>query len=235
MNNIFIKAFFQSGIAGKAIILALVGMSIYTWAIIGNRFSLFKKLKQESEWFLDNFRKHHHHDIFALYTKKLSGLNSYIPVLYKEACRELARFLQERESRTITRDELNMIENMLYKNISELMVNYNRSLSVLATSASTGPLLGLFGTVWGIMDVFDGIGMKGSISIGSVAPGIAEALATTVAGLIVAIPAAVSYNYFIHTVKMMHQEMNNFSMEMIITIEKQYVLTAQESYEQVLS
>ncbi len=93
----------------------------------------------------------------------------------------------------------------------------------LATTGSTTPFIGLFGTVWGIMDAFRGIGMRGSATLAVVAPGISEALIATAAGLAAAIPAVVAYNYYINRIKVLSAEMENFSAELLNIIKRHFL------------
>ena len=97
-----------------------------------------------------------------------------------------------------------------------------KNLGLLATTGSTAPFIGLFGTVWGIMDSFRMIGLKGSANLATVAPGISEALIATAFGLVAAIPAVVAYNYFMGKIKMISSEMENFSAEFLNIIERQF-------------
>jgi biopolymer transport protein TolQ len=98
-----------------------------------------------------------------------------------------------------------------------------RSLGFLATTGSTTPFIGLFGTVWGIMDAFRGIGMRGSATLAVVAPGISEALIATAAGLAAAIPAVVAYNYYINRIKVLSAEMENFSSELLNIVKRHFL------------
>jgi biopolymer transport protein TolQ len=96
-------------------------------------------------------------------------------------------------------------------------------LFFLGTTGSVTPFIGLFGTVWGVMTAFSGIGSKGSASIAVVAPGIAEALIVTAAGLFTAIPAVIAYNYFVYRVKIKATDMDNFSLDMLSLIDRIYI------------
>ena len=98
-----------------------------------------------------------------------------------------------------------------------------RWLIFLGTTGSVTPFIGLFGTVWGVMSAFNGIGAKGSASIAVVAPGISEALIATAAGLFTAVPAVIAYNYFIYRVKIKATEMDNFSLDMLSLIDRIYI------------
>ena len=103
---------------------------------------------------------------------------------------------------------------------SRVTTNLERYLTFLATTGSTAPFIGLFGTVWGIMSAFHSIGTTGSANLATVAPGIAEALIATAVGLFAAIPAVIAYNFFIQRVRVVTKEMENFSTDLINTIER---------------
>jgi biopolymer transport protein TolQ len=103
------------------------------------------------------------------------------------------------------------------------LTKLERALGFLATTGSTTPFIGLFGTVWGIMDAFRGIGMRGSATLAVVAPGISEALIATAAGLAAAIPAVVAYNYYINRIKVLSAEMENFSAELLNIVKRHFL------------
>jgi biopolymer transport protein TolQ len=103
------------------------------------------------------------------------------------------------------------------------LTKLERGLGFLATTGSTTPFIGLFGTVWGIMDAFRGIGIRGSATLAVVAPGISEALITTAAGLAAAIPAVVAFNYYINRIKVLSAEMENFSAELLNIIKRHFL------------
>ena len=105
------------------------------------------------------------------------------------------------------------LKGILNKAVSEEITRLERALPFLATTGSTTPFIGLFGTVWGVMDAFRGIGLKGAAHIGAVAPGISEALIATAAGLAAAIPAVIAYNYFNHRIRVLSTQTSNFSAE----------------------
>jgi len=104
------------------------------------------------------------------------------------------------------------------------LTGLNRALSFLATTGNTTPFIGLFGTVWGIMNAFRGIGLRGSASLAVVAPGISEALIATAAGLAAAIPAVVAYNYFNSKVRVLESEMHNFSADFLNLVERELII-----------
>jgi biopolymer transport protein TolQ len=105
--------------------------------------------------------------------------------------------------------------------VSDEALWLERRLSFLATTGSTTPFIGLFGTVWGVMNAFHGIGLRGSATLATVAPGISEALIATAAGLAAAIPAVMAYNHFVHQVRLMAAEMESFSTEFMSYAERE--------------
>ena len=104
----------------------------------------------------------------------------------------------------------------------EEVTRLERNMSWLATTATSSPFIGLFGTVWGVMDAFLGLGQEGGASLRAVAPGIAEALIATVFGLAAAIPAAIFYNYFLHRIKEVGARMDDFSLEFVNLAERNF-------------
>lgn len=187
----------QTGIVVKAVLLILIFFSVFSWAIIFYKLKVFKKMKLENEKFFDVFlNSNGAKDLFTSAKKfELSPLaslykNVYVDVYGKETS-NLEAIVKRASS-----EEANRVESYL---------------SFLATTGSTTPFIGLFGTVWGIMDAFRAIGVKGTASIATVAPGIAEALIATAAGLFAAIPAVIFYNYFISQANKLINEVNDFS------------------------
>ncbi len=115
---------------------------------------------------------------------------------------------------------VNNVNRALKRSVNVELTRLNRLLAFLATTGNTAPFIGLFGTVWGIMNAFHGIGIKGSANLATVAPGISEALIATAAGLAAAIPAVVAFNYFTNRIGMMESELSNFSTDFLSLIER---------------
>jgi biopolymer transport protein TolQ len=114
------------------------------------------------------------------------------------------------------------LERSLQLATSEEITRLERNMGLLATTATVSPFIGLFGTVWGVMDAFAGLGEVGSASLRAVAPGIAEALITTAAGLFTAIPAVIAYNHYLQDIRSFAARMDNFAMEFVAKIETLY-------------
>jgi len=121
------------------------------------------------------------------------------------------------------------LERVIEQTISHELKRLERSLIFLATTASVAPFIGLFGTVWGILGCFQSVAYQGNVALSALAPGISTALMTTVAGLVAAIPAAVSYNFYTNKIQALASQMDSFSMEITNIIQKQII--KQEKYE----
>src|SRR5262245_55662099 len=189
----------ESGVVGKVVLAILFTLSVASWAMIIERLRTFRKADGETRAFLERFRDS---DNLADLTS-LAGALRFSPVValfrsgYRELTRAGARLGQAGSGRRIQ----DGVQRMLERSAHAEMRRLERALSFLATVASVAPFIGLFGTVWGIMDAFRGIGAGGQSSLAASAPGIAEALITTAAGLAAAIPAVVAYNHFTRRVR----------------------------------
>lgn len=191
----------QTGIVAKTVLLILLFFSIFSWAVIFYKLKIYSKMRKENERFFDVFMNSGGtKEIFAVSKRfELSPLAS----LYRGVFAEIT-------SKKETKNPINL-EIISKKYSSEEIGKIQNYLGFLATTASTTPFIGLFGTVWGIMDAFRHIGIKGSASLAVVAPGIAEALITTAAGLFAAIPAVIAYNYFTNQANKLIAELQDFS------------------------
>ncbi len=194
---------FQAGPVVKLVLLLLLFFSVLSWAIIFYKFKFLSKVARESDEFLRAFRKSRDWDNLYSITSRLSI--SPVVHLFKSvySITPADHFDREEVKRTLKRVE------------SLETARLERYLTFLATTGSTTPFIGLFGTVWGIMNSFMGIGRIGSASLAVVAPGIAEALIATAAGLAAAIPAVVAYNYYLSRARKNIIVMEDFSQELI--------------------
>lgn len=218
----------HAGVVVKIVLLILLSFSVVSWAIIFYKFRLIGKAQKESEIFLRLFRRSKRFDAVFNSSKNLS--RSPLTNVFRAGYLELTTKSSE-ESLNPSLDlpalstDLGGIDNIkrtLRMAATSEVTRLEKALPFLATTASTSPFIGLFGTVWGIMDSFRGIGVTGSASLAIVAPGIAEALVATAAGLAAAIPAVISYNYYINRIKIIVAETENFSQEFLNIIERNY-------------
>jgi biopolymer transport protein TolQ len=183
----------QAGPMGKFILLTLVIFSIASWGIVAERWRRFRRAERETDLFLDRF---HEGGGLAAIQDETSELNwSPVAEVYRAGFREIS--LNPPGDGGLRGESLEAVDRMLRKSTGVQLTELERSLGFLATTASASPFIGLFGTVWGIMNAFRSIGVQGTASIAAYAPGIAEALVATAAGLIAAVPAVIAYNHFI--------------------------------------
>ena len=193
----------------KTVILMLIGCSIYSWAIIIEKLRLFKKVNLESEEFEEKFWKSKSAETF--YNNLPADLENPMALLFKDSMQTLLK--------AKTKSNLNeRLSSMLEVNIEKQMVNLEKGFTFLATVGSTAPFIGLFGTVWGIMNSFQSIAISRNTSLAIVAPGIAEALFATALGLLAAIPAVVAYNKYNNDSKKYSQKLENFSKRFLSII-----------------
>jgi len=223
--------FAETGATAKIVLGILLFFSFVSWVIIFAKFIRLRRVSRQSERFVTFFRK----------SKRFSEVNTFageladtpLTTLFKAGYAEL-----DAQVKAIRADDapttaggsqgklliknISGIERALERAIGVEMSRLTRSMTFLATTASACPFIGLFGTVWGIMQSFRAIGQTGSTSIAAVAPGISEALVNTAAGLAAAIPAMIFYNYFMGKVREQRAGMEDFSLEFINLAERNF-------------
>ena len=194
----------QAGAVVKGVLFVLLFFSVFSWAIIVYKHRYLTQASKESDAFLEQFRR-------GRAAAHLKGLLNATAALRYSPIANVFRAVSSEPGR-LAREE---IQRLLRRYEALESAKLESRLTFLATTGSTTPFIGLFGTVWGIMNAFRGIGAAGSASLAVVAPGIAEALITTAAGLAAAIPAVVAYNYYLSRARRMIIEMEDFSEELI--------------------
>ena len=201
--------FMRADFIVKSVILMLIACSIYSWAIIIEKFRLFKKINIESDEFEEKFWKSKSAETF--YNSLPANLDNPMALLFRDSMQTLLK--------AKSKSNLNeRLSNMLEVNIEKQIVTFEKGFTFLATVGSTAPFIGLFGTVWGIMNSFQSIAISRNTSLAIVAPGIAEALFATALGLLAAIPAVVAYNKFNNDSKKYSQRLENFSKRFLSII-----------------
>lgn len=209
-----------AGIMVKFVLIILFVFSVLSWAIIIYKYRIIRKMEKESGVFLEFFwHKRQFASIFeAASTYRWTPLARLFAAGYNEL---LQARTQKREDAQFFIGETDSIQRALKKAMSVEISRMERAVSFLATTGNTTPFIGLFGTVWGIMNSFSGIGAKGSASLAVVAPGISEALIATAMGLVAAIPAVVAYNHFVTRINRMALEMENFAGDFLNIVERE--------------
>tara|TARA_B100001057_G_scaffold472972_1_gene536868 strand:- start:2006 stop:2680 length:675 start_codon:yes stop_codon:yes gene_type:complete len=204
-----INLFIRADIIVKSVIILLIACSIYSWAVIIEKFKLFKKINESSEEFETKFWNSKSAETF--YNNLPSNIDDPMALVFKDAMQSLLK----RRSKT---DLNNRMTTMLETGIENQMNKISKGFTFLATVGSTAPFIGLFGTVWGIMNSFQSIAISRNTSLAIVAPGIAEALFATALGLLAAIPAVIAYNKFNNDSIKYSQRLENFSKRFLTII-----------------
>ena len=204
-----VSLFLRADIIVKSVMIILVAFSIYSWAIIFDKIRLFRKINKSAEEFEEKFWKSKSAETF--YNNLPSTINDPMTEVFKSSMQMVMK----------SRSKSNLSERLvgvLEANIEKQMTNVDKNYTFLATVGSTAPFIGLFGTVWGIMNSFQSIAISRNTSLAIVAPGIAEALFATALGLLAAIPAVIAYNKFSNDSKKYSQKLENFSKRFISII-----------------
>jgi biopolymer transport protein TolQ len=204
----------------KIVLLILIFFSVFSWAIIFFKRKTLKTAASQSQRFLNTFRKSRNLSDVNEAAKKFQA--SPLAALFQSGYKELAYLSKSNPDPTPTPAKLESLNRALAKASNAEISRMERMMSFLATTGSVTPFIGLFGTVWGIMDSFHKIGVVRSASLVTVAPGIAEALIATAVGLFAAVPAVIAYNYFLNRIKDVITEMEDFSLEFLNIAERFY-------------
>ena len=204
-----VSLFLRADIVVKSVMIILVAFSIYSWAIIFDKIRLFRRINKSAEEFEEKFWKSKSAETF--YNSLPSATNDPMTEVFKSSMQLVMK----------SRSKSNLSERLagvLEANIEQQMTIVDKNYTFLATVGSTAPFIGLFGTVWGIMNSFQSIAISRNTSLAIVAPGIAEALFATALGLLAAIPAVIAYNKFSNDSKKYSQKLENFSKRFISII-----------------
>lgn len=215
----------EAGPVVKFVMLLLLFFSITSWAIIFIKFRYIRSAFKESAEFTDIFWQCR--NLADAFSKAKALRSSPVARIFITAYMEMARS----DGQESGKKQLSRSKKTYLQTIGSIKRSTNRSIGVevrrlvqlvpfLATAGNTAPFIGLFGTVWGIMNTFQGIGISGSASLVVVAPGISEALIATAAGLAVAIPSVIAYNYFTDRIRVLDSELQSFSSDLINIMER---------------
>ncbi len=216
-----------SGAVVQAVLFLLLGFSVVSWAVIFTKSRQMRRAERESERFIDIFWDAK--NLTAINTASLDLKESPVAQVFRAGYQELVR-LTRAKRQAASGDELSTdlggvenVERAMRRATTQEITKLERQLTFLATTASAAPFVGLFGTVWGIMNAFRGLSVTQSSSIQAVAPGISEALIATAIGLAAAIPAVIAYNHFAGKVRVLSAEMDNFASEFLNIAERHFL------------
>lgn len=228
MSTETIGLFYMLSDAGpvvKFVMLLLLFFSITSWAIVFIKFRYIRRAFKESAEFTDIFWQCR--NLADAFSKAKALRSSPVARIFITAYMEMVRS----ESKDTQNTQMKKSQGSYFQIIGSIKRSLNRSIGIevrrlvqlvpfLATAGNTAPFIGLFGTVWGIMNTFQGISLSGTASLAVVAPGISEALVATAAGLAVAIPSVIAYNYFTDRVRVLDSELQSFSSDLLNIMER---------------
>lgn len=219
----------QAGPMVKFVLIVLAFFSVFSWAIIGFKFFQLQKAQKESKQFLQSFWAGESLEQVSISTKRFTA--TPLASIFRAGFSELEQFRrghpkdEEISLLEVSKGEMGMenVARALKQAATTELNRMTRFLSFLATTGSTAPFIGLFGTVWGIMNSFQHISVMKGAGFEVVGRGISEALIATAVGLVAAIPAVVAYNYFLSGIRALQTELENFQAEFLNIIERHYL------------
>lgn len=220
-----IELFAEAGLVARIVLGILLGFSVLSWAVMIGKFSHFRRAERQTARFLEVFRR----------SSRFSEINSVagqftaspLVGLFQAGYLEIDSQVKARTQAGTTQSGYRLhslagLERSLRRAIGTEILVLSRRSQILATTAAATPFIGLFGTVWGIMIAFGDIGTSGTASIVAVAPGIAEALVNTAAGLVAAIPALIGYNVVAGRLRQFRAQLEDFALEFINLAERNF-------------
>ncbi len=222
----------HAGFVVQLVLLLLLFFSVVSWAIILKKYFHIRNVKKENGLFLHAYMKSS--KLSEMYLEAKQYHHSTLAEVFRTGYTELTKLTKTARENSPGKDTpeggqgieiagIDIVERAMNRACGEQTTKLEAALGFLATTGSASPFIGLFGTVWGIMDTFKGIGARGSATLAVVAPGISEALIATAAGLAAAIPAVIAYNYYLNGIKNMRLDMENFASELLNIVERHFV------------
>jgi biopolymer transport protein TolQ len=208
----------------KAIILLLAVFSIFAWSIMASKAVQMRRAKKLNRLFESEFRIQK--TVMEIYDRRVEVEDCPLFMVYREGCKEMDQRLKMPDGGRksfISLKSMEHIKRTLEGAVAQQSLRLESGLILLALAVSGSPFLGLLGTVWGVMDAFGLVGMKGRADLATMAPGVAAALITTVAGLLVAIPSMFGYNWLVHNLRVQTVELDNFAQELVSKMETEYL------------
>jgi len=228
-------AYGQSGFSGRMIVLILLAGSIFAWSVMITKIMQLRKARRESIRFLRKYRSEA--QPVAIFVQRARFEGSPLYRIYEKTCIALGAAIESAganpedlfmggvadDAFRLTQFDAGGLDNVAERTTADEALSLEDNMGFLATAVASAPLLGLLGTVWGVMDAFGGMAMSGAAMLSAVAPGISGALLTTVIGLVVAIPSTIGYNLLSARIRRLCVDMENFAQELMSDIERAYV------------
>ncbi|MDB6030352.1 MAG: MotA/TolQ/ExbB proton channel [Verrucomicrobiales bacterium] len=210
---------------GKLIIVTLVIFSIFAWSVMASKAVQMRRAKRLNSLFESEFRTQKR--VLDVFDRQVQVPDCPLFMVYQEGCRELDGRLRNPSKETrkpfTTLKSMESVKRSLERAVSQQALKLESGLILLAIAVSGAPFLGLLGTVWGVMSAFSLVAEAGKADLQTMAPGVAAALVTTVAGLLVAIPSMFGYNWLVHNLRVLTVELDNFAQELVSHIESEYL------------
>ena len=209
---------------GKAIIITLVIFSIFAWSVMASKAMQMRRAKRLNHYFDAEFRTQK--NVMDIFDRRVQVPDCPLFMVYHEGCQELNSRLKSghgERKRFASLKTMEHVKRTLERTVAQQSLKLESGLILLAIAVSGAPFLGLLGTVWGVMSAFSYVAMKGKADLATMAPGVAAALVTTVAGLLVAIPSMFGYNWLVHNLRVMTVELDNFAQELVSKIETEFL------------
>jgi biopolymer transport protein TolQ len=208
----------------KVIIVVLIIFSIFAWSVMASKAMQMRRAKRMNQYFETEFRSQE--NVLGIYDRRIQVDGCPLFAAYQEGCMELDTRLKAGASGRKPRISLKAMEHVkrtLERTVAQESLKLESGLILLAIAVSGSPFLGLLGTVWGVMSAFSNVALLGKADLPTLAPGVAAALVTTVAGLLVAIPSMFGYNWLVHNLRVMTVQLDNFAQELVSKIETEFL------------
>lgn len=215
----------RATVEAKIIIICLVFFSIMAWSVMISKALQMRRARKLNYYFNAEFRTQKH--VLDMFDRKIEAEGCPLFAVYQAGSAELDARLKsptgEGRRPHVSLKSMEHVKRSLENTVAQESLKLESGLILLAIAVSGGPFLGLLGTVWGVMSTFAGIAQQGSASMAAMAPGVAAALVTTVAGLLVAIPSMFAYNWLVHTLRTLTVALDNFAQELVSKMETEYL------------
>ena len=214
----------KATLEGKIVIICLLVFSIFSWSIMVAKALQMQRAKKLNRLFDAEFRGQKH--TLDVYDRRVNVEDCPQFVVYQQACKEVDTRLKTPEGSRKTALTIKSIEHIkrtVESAVASQSIKLESGLIMLALAVSGAPFLGLLGTVWGVMSAFSYVAMAGKADLATMAPGVASALVTTVAGLLVAIPSMFGYNWLVHNLRVLTVELDNFAQALMSQLETEYL------------
>lgn len=225
-------AFTESDPSGKAIIYILLATSVYAWTIMVSKYGDLKRARIMSGKFVQAYRRDG--QPLGLFLQRQRYPESPVYRVYEKACMAVGIELESRDGHSdslslgasapqLNQLQLGAVRNASEREVADQVLELEQKMGILATAVSAGPLMGLLGTVWGVMNAFTSMAVQGSANLSAVAPGIASALLTTVVGILVALPSAIGYNMLTSQIRNLTVQMDNFADALVADMQRVFI------------